>query len=266
MARLDGKVAIVAGAAFGIGRATATIMAREGARVIVGDYDADGAAASAEAIRKSGGDATSVYFDATSEESVRELIAKAKERYGRVDIMHNNVGGTEPGKDVNVVELEVAAWDRILRLTLHSAMYGCRHVIPVMLQTGGGAIVNTASMAGEAGDMGLTAYGAAKAGVINLTRYVATQYGRQGIRCNAVAPGLITTERANEVVAPPVQKIFEEHNLVPRNGRPEDIGHVVAFLASDEAAFITGQTIAVDGGMFIHGPTLVDMTKLGLKI
>ena len=266
MARLAGKVAIVAGAAFGIGRATATIMAREGARVIVGDYDADAAGVAAEAIRTSGGEAHSVYFDATREESVRELVAKTKERYGRVDIMHNNVGGTEPGKDVDVVEMDLAAWDRILKLTLHSAMYGCRYVIPVMLETGGGAIVNTASMSGATGDPGLTAYGAAKAGVISLTRYVATQYGRRNIRCNAVAPGLILTERANEVVAPPVQKIFEEHNLVPRNGRPEDIGNAVAFLASDDAAFITGQVLAVDGGMFIHNPTLVDMQKLGLKI
>jgi NAD(P)-dependent dehydrogenase (short-subunit alcohol dehydrogenase family) len=266
MARLAGKVAIIAGAAFGIGRATATIMAREGARVIVGDYDADTAGVAAEAIRSSGGDAHSIHFDATHEESVRELIAKAKERYGRVDIMHNNVGGTEPGKDVDVVQMDLAAWERILKLTLHSAMYGCRHVIPVMLQTGGGAIVNTASMSGVIGDAGLTAYGAAKAGVISLTRYVATQYGRQNIRCNAVAPGLISTERANEVVSPPVQKIFEEHNLVPRNGRPEDIGYAVAFLASDEAAFITGHTLVVDGGSFTHGPTLVDMMKLGLKI
>jgi NAD(P)-dependent dehydrogenase (short-subunit alcohol dehydrogenase family) len=266
MGRLAGKVAIIAGAAFGIGRATATIMAREGARVIVADYDADTAGIAAEAIRQSGGDAHAVHFDATSEESVRELIARAKARYGRIDIMHNNVGGTEPGKDVNVVELDLAAWDRILKLTLHSALYGCRHVIPVMLEGGGGAIVNTASMSGVIGDAGLTAYGAAKAGVISLTRYVATQYGRRNIRCNAVAPGLIITERANEVVAPPVQKIFEEHNLVPRNGRPEDIGHVVAFLASEEAAFITGQTITVDGGAFTHGPTLVDMMKLGLRI
>lgn len=266
MARLAGKVAIIAGAAFGIGRATATIMAREGARVTVGDYDADAAGVAAEVIRSGGGEAHSLFFDATNEESVRELVAKTRERYGRVDIMHNNVGGTEPGKDVNVVELDVAAWDRILKLTLYSAMYGCRHVIPVMLQSGGGAIVNTASMSGVKGDAGLTAYGAAKAGVISLTRYVATQYGRRNIRCNAVAPGLISTERANEVVSPPVQKIFEEHNLVPRNGRPEDIGNVVAFLVSEDAAFITGQTIVVDGGAFTHGPTLVDMMKLGLKI
>ena len=266
MARLSGKVAIVAGAAFGIGRATATIMAREGAKVILGDYDADAAASAAEAIRSGGGEAHSIYFDATREESVRELIAKTRERHGRIDIMHNNVGGTEPGKDIDVVEMDLGAWDRILKLTLHSAMYGCRHVIPVMLETGGGAIMNTASMAGAIGDAGLTAYGAAKAGVINLTRYVATQYGRRNIRCNAVAPGLILTERANEAVSPPIQKIFEEHNLVPRNGRPEDIGNAVAFLASDDAAFITGQVLAVDGGMFIHNPTLVDMTKLGFKI
>jgi len=266
MARLSGKVAIVAGAAFGIGRATATIMAKEGAKVVVADYDRESAAAAAEAIKSSGGEAHAQYFDATSDESVRELVAKTKERYGCVNVMHNNVGGTEPGKDVNVVDLDLDAWNRIMALTLNSALYGCRHVIPVMLESGGGAIVNTASMAGEVGDFGLTAYGAAKAGVINLTRYVATQFGRRGIRCNAVAPGLIITERASEVVIPKVQRVFEEHNLVPRNGRPEDIGHTVAFLASDEAAFITGQVISVDGGMFIHGPTLVDMMKLGLKI
>jgi NAD(P)-dependent dehydrogenase (short-subunit alcohol dehydrogenase family) len=266
MAKLSGKVAIVAGAAFGIGRATATIMAKEGAKVIVADYDRDAAAAAAEAIRSAGGEAHALYFDATNEDSVRELVAKAKERYGRVNVMHNNVGGTEPGKDVAVVDLDLGAWNRILSLTLNSALFGCRHVIPVMLEAGGGAIVNTASMSGESGDLTLTSYGAAKAGVISLTRYVATQYGRQNIRCNAVAPGLIITERSREVIPAEVLSMFEAHTLVGRNGRPEDIGNTVAFLASDDAAFITGQTIVVDGGMFVHNPTMADMMKMGAKI
>jgi NAD(P)-dependent dehydrogenase (short-subunit alcohol dehydrogenase family) len=192
MARLAGKAAIIAGAAFGIGRATATIMAREGARVIVGDYDADAAGVAAEAIRKGGGEAHSLFFDATNEESVRELVAKTKERYGRVDIMHNNVGGTEPGKDADVVALDVAAWDRILKLTLHSAMYGCRHVIPVMLQTGGGAIVNTASMAALFPLTPDPIYSATKAAVAMYTRACAP-LAEEGIRVNAVLPGLVDT-------------------------------------------------------------------------
>ncbi|MGO9058616.1 MAG: SDR family NAD(P)-dependent oxidoreductase [Candidatus Binataceae bacterium] len=266
MARLLGKVAIVTGSASGIGRATATIMAREGAKVVVADYNIDGAETVAETIKRNGGEAHAMFLDATKEESVREVVAKSRERYGSVNVMHNNVGGTVPGKDIDAAGLDLGAWDAIFDLCLKSALYGCRQVIPIMLEGGGGAIVNTASMAGESGDQTLTAYSAAKAGVISLTRSVATQYGKRNIRCNAVAPGLILTELSRKIIPPNVERIFETHNLVPRNGKPEDIGHTVAFLASDDAGFITGQTIVVDGGMFIHNPTLVDMLKLGAKI
>ena len=176
MARMAGKVAIVTGAAQGIGEATATIMAREGAKVVVADYNADGAKAVAEAIRGTGGDAHALFVDATKEESVRELIAKSRERYGFVNVMHNNVGGTEPVKDVAIADIDVADWDAIFNLTLKSTLFGCKHVIPLMLEHGGGAIVNTASMAGVHGGLALSAYGGAKSGVIGLTRYVATQY------------------------------------------------------------------------------------------
>ena len=266
MARMAGKVAIVTGAAQGIGEATATIMAREGAKVVVADYNTDGAKAVAEAIRGKGGEAHALFVDATREESVRELIAKSKERYGFVNVMHNNVGGTEPVKDVAVADIDVADWDAIFNLTLKSTLFGCKHVIPLMLEHGGGAIVNTASMAGVHGGLGLSAYGGAKSGVIGLTRYVATQYGRHHIRCNAVAPGLIVTPRASELIPENVRNVFAAHNLVPRNGTPEDIGYTVTFLASDEAGFITGQVIQVDGGSLAHGPTMVDLMKIGVMM
>ena len=266
MARMAGKVAIVTGAAQGIGAATATIMAREGARVVVADFNTEGAGTVAEAIRRGGGDAHALFVDATKEESVRELIARSKERYGFVNVMHNNVGGTEPARDVAVADLDIAAWDAIFDLTLKGTLFGCKHVIPLMLEHGGGAIVNTASMAGVHGGLGLTAYGSAKSAVIGLTRYVATQYGRNNIRCNAVAPGLVVTPRAAELIPPEIQNVFAAHNLVPRNGTPEDIGHTVTFLASDEAGFITGQVICVDGGALAHGPTMADLHKMGVMM
>jgi NAD(P)-dependent dehydrogenase (short-subunit alcohol dehydrogenase family) len=266
MARMAGKVAIVTGAAQGIGEATASIMAREGAKVVVADYNADGASAVAETIRGKGGDAHALFVDATKEESVRELIAKSRERYGFVNVMHNNVGGTEPVKDVAVADIDIADWDAIFNLTLKSTLFGCKYVIPLMLEHGGGAIVNTASMAGVHGGPGLSAYGGAKSAVIGLTRYVATQYGRHHIRCNAVAPGLIVTPRASELIPENVRQVFKSHNLVPRNGTPEDIGYTVTFLASDEAGFITGQVIQVDGGALTHGPTMVDLMKIGVMM
>ncbi len=165
-----------------------------------------------------------------------------------------------------VADIDVADWDAIFNLTLKSTLFGCKHVIPLMLEHGGGAIVNTASMAGVHGGLGLSAYGGAKSGVIGLTRYVATQYGRHHIRCNAVAPGLIVTPRASELIPENVRNVFASHNLVPRNGTPEDIGYTVTFLASDEAGFITGQVIQVDGGSLAHGPTMVDLMKIGVMM
>ncbi len=262
MARMAGKVAIVTGAAQGIGAATATIMAREGARVVVADYNTEGAGAVAEAIGAAVATRMRCSLTLPKKNRCVNWSPKSKERYGFVNVMHNNVGGTEPASDVAVADLDIAAWDAIFNLTLKSTLFGCKHVIPLMLEHGGGAIVNTASMAGVHGGLGLTAYGSAKSGVIGLTRYVATQYGRNNIRCNAVAPGLVVTPRAAELIPPEVQNIFAAHNLVPRNGTPEDIGYTVTFLASDEAGFITGQVICVDGGALAHGPTMVDLGRL----
>jgi NAD(P)-dependent dehydrogenase (short-subunit alcohol dehydrogenase family) len=145
-----------------------------------------------------------------------------------------------------------------MRLNLSSTVFACRCAIPLMIASGGGAIVNTSSMVALSGDVRPTAYAAAKGGVISFTRFVATQYGRRGIRCNAIAPGLILTSRA----APRPQAVldaFARHTLVPHHGQPEDIACAALFLASDEARFITGQVLEVDGGVHVHNPTVADL-------
>lgn len=262
MGRLDGKVAIVTAGAAGIGRATARIMAREGAQVVVADLDADGAEAVAQEIRAAGGAAWARAFDALEADSIAALVHWTRETCGGLHVLHNNAGATDPAKDLAVADLDLDCWDRTLRLCLKSMLVGCKHAVPIMIAQGGGAIVNTASQSGLAGDLAFTAYGVAKAGVISLTQHVATQYGAQGIRCNCIAPGLTLTAAVERVLPPAVQQIFVKQNLVPRAAQPEDIGHVVAFLASDEAAFITGQVISVDGGLRAHLPTTADVAAL----
>jgi len=262
MGRLAGKVAIVTAAASGIGRATAKIMAREGAKVVVADVQQDAAAKVCDEIRAAGGTAWPRAFDAMDAESIAALIHWTRDTCGALHVLHNNVGATDPARDLAVADLDLDCWDRTLRLCLKSMVIGCKHALPIMVAQGGGSIVNTSSQSGLAGDLGYTAYGVAKAGVISLTQHVATQYGSKGVRCNAIAPGLTMTAAVERVLPPAMQQIFVRQNLVPRAATPEDIGNVVAFLASDEAAFITGQVISVDGGLRTHLPTTPDMAAL----
>lgn len=258
MGRLEGKVAIVTGGASGIGQATAFILAREGARVVVADFNEAGANSVAEAIRNEGFGAAGFALDATQAQSVQAMVAFAQSEFGALHILHNNVGGTDVTKDLNVVDLDLDCWDRVLTLCLKSVVMGCKFAIPAMLASGGGSIINTASMSGAAGDISNTAYGVAKTGVMSLTQYVATQYGAQNIRCNAIAPGVIMTPAVQQFMPEPILNAFKKHTLVPRLGTPEDIGHLVAFLGSDDAGYITGQTIEADGGLRAHLPTTAE--------
>lgn len=261
MARLKGKVAIITGAAMGIGRATAQRMAREGASVVVADRDLGAAQAVAAAIRERGGNALAVLLDAVDQRSIEALIETTRATCGALHVLVNNVGGTDSTRDTTVLDMDWSCWDEALALNLTSTAYTCRCAIPLMLQSGGGAIVNTTSMVAIRGDVRPTAYAAAKGGVIAFTRFVATQYGRQGIRCNAIAPGLILTERATPRPQA-VLDIFERQTLAPQHGQPEDIANVALFLASDEARFINGQIIEVDGGLHAHNPTTPDLVAL----
>jgi NAD(P)-dependent dehydrogenase (short-subunit alcohol dehydrogenase family) len=254
MGKLAGKIAVVTGAASGIGAATARIMAREGAKVIAADSNLDGANAIAKEI---GG--TAVAFDALQADSIRALMDTAVKTYGALHVLHNNVGATDITKDLDVVNMDLDTWDWVFKLCLKSVLMGSKFAIPHMLAAGGGAIVNTSSMAGAAGSLSNTAYGVAKAGVMALTENIAAQYGPQNIRCNCVAPGVILTPAVARAMPQPIVDIYQRYTLTTRLGLPEDIGHLVTFLASDEAGYINGQVINADGGVRAHLPVTADM-------
>jgi NAD(P)-dependent dehydrogenase (short-subunit alcohol dehydrogenase family) len=255
--KLEGRVAIVTGAASGIGRAAALALAAEGAAVLVADVNEAGAAAVAEEIARHGGRASSQLADVADERSVAAMVAAAVERFGGLDILHNNAAAVDTAlmsRDGEITAMEVEVWERTFAVNLRGPMLGCKHAIPRMLERGGGAIVNTSSAAGWAGDVTRSAYGASKAALEALTRYVATQYGKRGVRCNAIAPGVIATPALAANVPPAQIALYERTHLTPRLGLPEDIAAAVVFLASDDGAFITGQTLRVDGGLLVHHP------------
>lgn len=262
MGRVQNKVAIITGGASGIGLATANAFAKEGAKVVIGDFNQEGAEHAAKEIENSGGQVIASFLDASNEESIKRLIEKAAEAFGRIDVLFNNVGLTDLRKDLDIVNLDLDEWDRLMNVNVKSMVIGCKYAIPLMIKTGGGSIINTASMAGFSGDAIRTAYGASKAAVINLTKYIATQYGKQRIRCNAVAPGLILTPAARTNLPENILDLFMKYNSLPYHGEPEDIANTVLFLASEESKFITGQTIQVEGGHYIANPSVPDFRTL----
>src|SRR6266704_2081282 len=199
MGRLEGKVAIVTGAGSGIGEATARLMAREGASVVVADINGT----EAERVAGELGSAVAAEVDVSDERSVMGMVETAVESFGGLDVLHNNASDASTNAlDMDIVSLDMAIFDRLVAVNLKGQFMGCKHAIPRMLERGGGAIVNTASVDGFVGRGVRAAYGASKAGVVLLTKSVASQYGSRGIRCNAVAPGLVRTPGA-ELHAPP---------------------------------------------------------------
>ena len=266
MGRVDGKVAIVTGGASGIGRATAALLACEGARVVVADRDEAGARKVAAEIAAQGGQALAHWVDIAEESAVEALVAAAVERFGAVHVLHNNAALTDASQhaaDQDLIEMRVEDWDRSMAVNLRGAMLCCKHALPLMLSAGGGSIVNTASNQALSGDLTQFAYAAAKAGLIQLARSVATAYGRRGIRCNVVSPGLIRTPASEAACTPEMMDAIVGHNLVPRAGEPEDMANAVLFLASDESAFITGQVLCVDGGQLAHLPHYGHLVQTG---
>jgi NAD(P)-dependent dehydrogenase (short-subunit alcohol dehydrogenase family) len=263
---LEGKVAIITGAASGIGRASARKMAAEGAKVVVADRDRAGAVAVAEEIVAEGGVAIPCRADVTSEEDVRAMVHLAVETWGGLDVLHNNAGTTDVdlvGRDGDIREMTVELWDTMMAVNLRGPMLGCKHALPFLIERGGGSIVNTSSMSGFAGDLQYAAYGSSKGGLNSFTRYVATMYGKQGVRCNAVCPGLVLTPAAREHFDPEILALYEGNHLTPELGAPEHVAEVAAFLASDASAFVTGQAIPVDGGLYSHLPTYAQFRARG---
>jgi NAD(P)-dependent dehydrogenase (short-subunit alcohol dehydrogenase family) len=256
---LEGKVVIVTGAANGIGAATASRLARAGASVVVADIDADGAERHAKSIEAAGYAAMGIGVDISDEESVCDLVVATLPTFGGIDALHNNASAMSLTPfDVDVLGLELATWDGTMNTNLRGTMLCCKAVIPHLIERGGGSVVNTSSGQALAGDTGQTAYSAVKAAVIALSRSIATQYGRKGVRCNAICPGLILTDRLKQKLDGAATDHLLRHQLLARTGEPDDVANLVCFLVSDEGSFITGQAICIDGGSLSHMPSYAD--------
>ncbi len=249
---LEGKSAIVTGGASGIGRATAVALAREGARVLVQDRAEAGAQETVGLINAAGGQAVSIGGDVTSEADVAAMVATAVATFGRLDVAFNNAGVSPAAASSTLQrthELSLAAWQTLIDINLTGVFLCMKHQIPHMLEGGGGAIVNTASVAGLVGLPTAAAYVAGKHGVIGLTKTAAMEYAREGIRVNAVCPGYVLTPMTENGVARRGEELL---NKVPmhRLGRPEEIAEAVAWMCSDRASFVTGSFYTVDGGYY----------------
>lgn len=252
MGRLEGKVAIVTGAARGIGEATARLMAREGASVVVADINR----AEAERVASELEGAVAADVDVTDEQSVIRMIATAVDAFGGLDVLHNNATDSAMNAiDTDIVTLDMRVFDRLVAVNLRGQFLGCKHAIPRMLERGGGSIVCTASIDAFVGRGVRAAYGASKAGVVLLTKAVAAQYGARGIRCNAVAPGLVRTPGAELHATPGYMEASAVKYPMPRLAVPEDVANAVVFLASDEAAYVNAATLMVDGGATVYMPS-----------
>ena len=268
MGRLEGKVAVVTGGGAGIGRATAELFGREGARVVVADRDGDRATTVAGAVTAEGGEALAVTVDMSVAADVEALMDRAAGEWGRLDVLHNNAAltdGWQHAGDLSVVDVDDGTWERSLAVNLGSVRLGCRFAIPHMLASGGGSIINTTTNQAFGGDFTQTAYASAKGGVVSLTRLVATQFGKQNIRVNAVSPGCILTENTVAVCPPEVLDLVLASNLLPRHGYAEDLARAVLFIASDDASFITGQVLHVDGGQLAHLPQYAALAEMGAR-
>jgi NAD(P)-dependent dehydrogenase (short-subunit alcohol dehydrogenase family) len=251
---LAGKVAVIAGGATGIGAATAGRLAAEGVLVVVGDVSGDGAEATAQAIRAGGGSAAAVAFDLADTDSVRALIDSAVAEFGGLDLLFN-VGSDMSllRGDTDVVDIDFEVWDRTMTVTLRGYVASMKYAIPAMLARGGGAIVNMSSAAAFIGEPTRPAYATAKAGIGALTRHVASRWGKDGIRCNAVAPGFTGTDVMRSIAQwPELEAAALRGTRSTRVGHPDDIAAMVAFLMSDEGAWVNGQVINIDGGAVLR--------------
>jgi 3-oxoacyl-[acyl-carrier protein] reductase len=243
-----GRSVVITAAGSGIGRASAELFARFGASVVVNDINPDAANKTVQLIREGGGEAISFAGGITQSVVVNSMVALACDTYGKLDVMFNNVGGSFP---TPMMDIEEAEYRRIMALNIDSTYFGTMAALKVMVPQGGGCILSTASGAGLAAMPGLAVYGAAKAGVISLMRSVATEYGRQGIRANAISPGAMETPGLVSWLEtlPGGVKAYNDAQPQGRLGRPEEIANAAVFLASKGASFVNGSCLPVDGAV-----------------
>ena len=249
---LDGKAAVVTGAASGIGAASALRFAAEGARVIVADIRLALAEEVASEIIARGGIASAVEVDVRHADAVEQMIERCVALYGRIDVLFNNAGTLRPG---TAVELSLKDWDLVMAVNVRSVFLGAKFAIPHMRSQGSGSIINTASVSGLEGDVGAVVYSASKAAVINLTRALSTDHAPEGIRVNAICPGTIATPPVQRAMADAhAREAYSQAHALRRLGRPEEIANAAVWLASDEASFVTGEALVVDGGWMAQSP------------
>jgi NAD(P)-dependent dehydrogenase (short-subunit alcohol dehydrogenase family) len=247
MGSFDGKVAIVTGGGSGIGEACCKELAAKGAKVVVSDINLEGAERVVREIAEAGGAASAVEQDTAEREDSERVVRHAVETYGALHLAVNNAG--IGGKQAPAGETDLADWDRVIDINLNGVMYGMRYQIPAMLEAGEGcAIVNMASIHGAVAAIGNGAYTASKHGVVGLTKNAAAEYGPQGLRVNCVGPGYIMTPLLENNLTEDVLEILKTKHPLGRLGRSEEVSHLVCFLLSDEASFITGSYHLVDGG------------------
>ncbi|MDG1479162.1 MAG: glucose 1-dehydrogenase [Myxococcota bacterium] len=248
MSRLSGKIAIITGAASGIGKAMARRFAAEGAAVLASDVDEARLMRVVDGIVESGGAATAQVCDISERASAEGLVAAALSAHGRLDILCNNAGVLD--NLTPLADCTDALWRTVMGVNLDGPFFACRAAIPAMIAAGGGAIVNTASAAGVAGGRGGAAYTASKHALVGMTRNVAWFYGPSGIRCNAIAPGAIATPMAGRLVPNPdgFARMRDYFSTVPPMGKPDAVADAALFLASDEGRYVSGAVLSVDGG------------------
>ncbi len=248
--RLAGKVALITGAGNGMGRAAALLFASEGARVVVADAVETAGRATVQSIVDAGAEATFVAVDVSVAERVEAMIDAAVSSYGGLHVLYNNAG-IFPADDAGVTDTPESTWDRVLDVNLKGVFLGCRYGVPALLDSGGGSIVNVSSLVALVGSaVPQIAYTASKGGVLSLTRELAVEYARQGIRVNALCPGPIETPLLAELLSDPEwARRRLVHIPMGRPGQAEEIARAALFLASDESSFMTGATLVVDGGI-----------------
>lgn len=265
MGLVKDKVAIVTGSGANIGEACARKLASEGAKVVLGDVNFAGAEAVADSICAAGGESVAIHLDLASEQSIITLVAAAIAQYGHLDILHNNAANTAVSQmtaDGALTEMDAEIWDAAFRINTRGTMLMIKHVVPHMIATGGGSIINTSTGVSILGDIFNPAYSSSKAAVNALTRNTAVQFGRSNIRCNAIMPGLVLSPQAREMMTPGQLNMIQRQVLLPRESVADDIAGAVLFLASDLSSFMTGQVFSVDGGICHHTPYYGDFMDM----
>ena len=267
--KLSGKVAIVTGAGQGLGYASARTLAAHGAKVAIAELDRERGEQAAERIRADGGEAIGVTVDVSDESQVAAMVAAVAAAFGGVDILHNNAAILTPEHrigDRDVVNVDHATWQRTMAVNAGGALLCSKHVIPQMIERGGGSLIHSSSGFGGQGDQTRTADGMSKAAITLMSKSIAAQYGKQGVRSNTIQIGLVLGENAQHSVQGALRQIILDAHLTPELGVPQQVADVVAFLASDESAFVTGTTIPVDGGFSSHVPTLAPIREYFAKL